>query len=497
MNYNTNIMIDEISSNNNYKLDILNSKLSSYSELPENEVLKLNLKKIYTVSEYLNSQIIKQNHNKEFDSFIKRLLLKCSAITEYCIFLDKLYVTDADKLYNALLIINQLRNKKWKFSGVVNYKKKNRVRFELKYKSKESSNYFLFTGRSRLGEELIFSSINIHYYVCNEEGEYCDEYYTKDIDHIEAYTTLILDIIHNTKSYGYFIEYYNRYVKNDCIEYIKSLIHKKDLILQKVYSDKRQSRYQGEFLGEEVIEITIGNAEKDLKIKRLYTDKIIEDSVKISVSGIFELFYVQEYSDDLRCIIQGCEKNEISVEDFLVRTTTRFCVKNNHKLESIKAYVNIDNGISITKYDTWALYCEDCDRYYIRESDYLHLKRIGRICCKVIEYEEYQQMQIGGYNNWASKSILRSYGYTVNSIFGLSDKERQRILSFIIENKIMKLTEVIDFIEWLVKKDKGEKYVNANLKRRKDLDYLKNYTPAKDVCIIGSITYKHSKNSIT
>ena len=47
---------------------------------------------------------------------------------------------------------------------------------------------------------------------------------------------------------------------------------------------------------------------------------------------------------------------------------------------------------------------------------------------------------------WANESSLRIYGYTTNSKDDLSDRERQDILAFIIENGIEKRQRVAEYL---------------------------------------------------
>ena len=86
--------------------------------------------------------------------------------------------------------------------------------------------------------------------------------------------------------------------------------------------------------------------------------------------------------------------------------------------------------------------------------------------------------------------MLRSYGYTVNAQDNLSDDERQRILSFVIENKIMKVDEIIFFIEWLINRNSGKDFYNARLKWNRDIGFLRNYKPVEGIVRVRDIYKK-------
>ena len=133
-----------------------------------------------------------------------------------------------------------------------------------------------------------------------------------------------------------------------------------------------------------------------------------------------------------------------------------YCLNRKHHLQRIKARVCIDTGKSIQEIEVEASYCEECNQYYISEVEYEKLCKKGRVCCRVITIEEYIKITETGVHTWAEKSLLRSYGYTVNAHDNLSENERHRILSFVIDNKIMEEHKIINFLEWLIHRNTGK-----------------------------------------
>lgn len=76
----------------------------------------------------------------------------------------------------------------------------------------------------------------------------------------------------------------------------------------------------------------------------------------------------------------------------------------------------------------------------------------------------------------ADESALHKLGYTVSQEKGLSAKQRQEILEFAINSKMMTKRKVISFLEYLIKTN-GKKKTNeiAVSKWKEDLEYIKRY----------------------
>ncbi len=181
----------------------------------------------------------------------------------------------------------------------------------------------------------------------------------------------------------------------------------------------------------------------------------------------------------------------INIEDFLVRTSLNKCVNNNHTLSRIKACVSIitkSNGIIEETFD--AAYCSECNKSYILESTYNRLKKLGQICCKVIEYEDLKQ-NYSSFSSWQKKSLLAMYGYNVNKNESLTVAERHMILDFIIENNIMRPFEIISHLEMLIRTRKNLKNMaDAREKWEDDIRYVQNYNEVNDYVRVKSIFAK-------
>ena len=93
------------------------------------------------------------------------------------------------------------------------------------------------------------------------------------------------------------------------------------------------------------------------------------------------------------------------------------------------------------------------------------------------------------------ESILYSFGYNVNSQNNLSDKQRLKILTFIIDNGILSKSEVISYLNYFINMRIGRKeYQNAINKWKNDIKLLNSYKSIKidkKVDTIKVIKYIH------
>lgn len=189
----------------------------------------------------------------------------------------------------------------------------------------------------------------------------------------------------------------------------------------------------------------------------------------------------------LQVINIGCVENnhELESKDFIIRTTKYFCAEYGHHLERIKAIIHVLTASGIKPFVVDAMYCPECDEYYISESEFNRIKLHGTLCHKVVTVNEYLKVK-QNYDSWSDKSFLSSYGYSANEQDDLSDAERQRILAFIVENDIASASRVISFLEWLIRK-RGERCYKACEKWERDVEFVRSYIPngryviAKDI----------------
>ena len=87
-------------------------------------------------------------------------------------------------------------------------------------------------------------------------------------------------------------------------------------------------------------------------------------------------------------------------------------------------------------------------------------------------YDDYEEYDFDP-SEWDEESLLRKNGYTVSQEEGLSEGERQRILSMVIRNRVMTPYQVINHIERMVNlRDKQSRYDLACKKWRADMRFV-------------------------
>ena len=136
--------------------------------------------------------------------------------------------------------------------------------------------------------------------------------------------------------------------------------------------------------------------------------------------------------------------------DFLIRINLRRCGKRGHQIFDIKATINIITKKGQVQEKTIpGFYCEECNLYFIYDSDYNNLRKSGNPLCPIYEYSRYFY---GGNDDFGlnPESILHSYGYNVNANDDLSDGERHMILEYVISSGIMSKHKVLDFLNSMI-----------------------------------------------
>ena len=168
----------------------------------------------------------------------------------------------------------------------------------------------------------------------------------------------------------------------------------------------------------------------------------------------------------------------IAFKDFVVRRSVFKCKNAGHRLQNITGIVKIMNHKGeIEDAHIPAGYCPDCDRYFIMENTYQALKSKGVILCRVSDEKSYLNSN-GDYafdsSNMAQKSILKQCGYSVSENSYLTSDNRKKLLCMIIDNGILRSSEVISYLDWFIRMRDGQYNLrNAIEKWRSDLDFIR------------------------
>ena len=377
-------------------------------------------------------------------------------------------------------------DQKWTFHGDINYPKYQDIRFKLEYY--EDVEYSI-TGVCDISKRFSLKELTFKGDISDDSNSCCAYLYISyhERKYLGEFETIIYKILKNNRNYRNFYETYEQYTKQDPFQYVGNLIKNRFLDMEvEEYAefDWVSYRYTGEYK-DDSFEIFLDNSgqlsdyEEDIPFDRfeIYTKE-------------FQLSFEEERSEKIRELCSLLKTQNIPVENFLIRTTAMQCINREHHLQRIKALVYIDTGKTIKKEKIEAGFCVECNQYFITEIEYQKLCRKGRACCRVVTLPEYQKISKVKDFNLAGISLLRSYGYNVNVQTNLSDMERRRILSFIVENKIESVDRIIGFIEWLIRRNSSPKLQAARLKWNRDLDYMRRYKPVEGIVRIGSIYRK-------
>lgn len=192
--------------------------------------------------------------------------------------------------------------------------------------------------------------------------------------------------------------------------------------------------------------------------------------------------------------VQELPHHDIGYKDFVIIANVFLCIKEHHTMERVLAFIEevLPDGTK-EKVSTFALYCKDCDEYYIRSNDYENLKRhhpimVLRVIPTKKSGTEFESSRFEGY---AVESVLRQCGYTVSQSENLSPRQRRIILELVIDGGILTHQQVVGHLEWNIEKDGTERNSLAREKWRDDINFLYEvyYHDAREVGI-RSVRYR-------
>lgn len=269
----------------------------------------------------------------------------------------------------------------------------------------------------------------------------------------------------------------------------------------------RRCSYCGELFTDYVNSLSINDiviiVPKKYKVSYDIKDVIIDgESYKLYYDKIHNIYYSESNIVTDSCtVIQSSDIYNssdirkyyiIESADFIIRENNYRCVVNNHKLQMIDAVVKVLNDNTVTEVILPAAYCPKCNKYYILERYYEALKKYGYICCRVDTFESLvSENGDDYYSQRKDKSILMQYGYTVSKQKGLSEKERQDILDFVIDNNVLSKADVIEHIEWQIsEKSNKSKNNEAVEKWKKDVNYVRRKNSKNKRVLVNSIRVK-------
>ena len=141
-------------------------------------------------------------------------------------------------------------------------------------------------------------------------------------------------------------------------------------------------------------------------------------------------------------------RKHINAHDFIIRRSVLTCMYRNHSVINIDAVITVvDRNCNFTDITASAGYCQQCQKFFILESDYAQIALRGEPLCTVLDEKRYRDnYKNDGYfkeiSAWPEKSILGKCGYSVSQTNGLSTLERRKILANVIDREILSKIEI-------------------------------------------------------
>lgn len=161
----------------------------------------------------------------------------------------------------------------------------------------------------------------------------------------------------------------------------------------------------------------------------------------------------------------------------IVLSDTRKCTESGHPVIDTKAKLRIAlfSG-NIFEYEVPAAYCAACDTFYILKNDYKAAKKRGVILCQ-IEDKTHDYVANHKGRSWSgNESRIHQLGYNVQKNNGYTQKQRQLILAYIIENTSITKHEIRSvIIRCINQHNRQDRYAQAVSCWRSDLEFVDKY----------------------
>ncbi len=194
---------------------------------------------------------------------------------------------------------------------------------------------------------------------------------------------------------------------------------------------------------------------KRVQIEKIKQENIKKESGKKNLTNTTDMEYM-DYNKIKNVIVYVYE-----------RLYNR-CVKNHS--EKIKSYTALVPTVSDErkKYPINIFYCSNCQRYFV-DSEAIEKFVKRRIFLRLKFNTEYTGGELRAF------SELTLFGYTVKE-GAMSDGERQGLLKYIIESRLMKKHEIIKQLQWNIDYiGKGPNKESAVEKWRDDIRFVRGY----------------------
>lgn len=167
---------------------------------------------------------------------------------------------------------------------------------------------------------------------------------------------------------------------------------------------------------------------------------------------------------------------ELSFNDVIVLSTVTSCSSKGHNITDINANIPVIKTNGNIEYTCRNVaYCRECNKYIMLKSDFYDIP--DKIACEVIDQTTTSASSNDDEIEISQKqSVLYKYGYNVNAIDNLSDKQRHTILALVVESGILTRAQIISHLDTLIERgSKITKWKNAVGKWKQDRKYVCDY----------------------
>lgn len=192
------------------------------------------------------------------------------------------------------------------------------------------------------------------------------------------------------------------------------------------------------------------------------------------------------------------EENQLSFKDVIVLSNLISCTSKEHSLNDVMAQIpvfNADGSINFIRMNI--SYCGTCDKYIMLKNDFKQID--GVVACKVIDNTKtYNKNDKDEIEIKQHESVLYQYGYNVNMLNNLSDKQRHLILAAVVESGILTRDQICSHLDTLIERgNKIEKWKYATEKWKQDRNYVKKYNVNNlSNILIEKVILKYSQMSL-
>lgn len=118
-------------------------------------------------------------------------------------------------------------------------------------------------------------------------------------------------------------------------------------------------------------------------------------------------------------------------------------------------------------------HCRKCDKYYINATSYhQYARKYGLPMLRLVVRRQAGSVY---FNDWNKESELAAYGYSASENNGAIDSDRQRLLADLVDSGLMTKSEIVAWLEFLIRTRKNLDSLIVQKRRKDDLEFLNQY----------------------